>query len=254
MGKKNGFQQVWSKGRADEARAELGIPLCVRARGELAAGAQGCWRCSGKKCYQSDPRDTGQLIAPEKEEILLQCKAGWAQHASHPALMFPRAAAASLPSEELQHLGMGTWLQGRSWEWVTSTWSFLCRLSRKAILKEYYMDLLLINACRDLSSLDGFGNVAPRAGLDYKARSEMEGGEAGNHTAVSILLACSKASAQWYSPKFNHQQMSPLPQQQHWGCSVNGIRPVGLWSIFQLYIQQTSFFMLGISIDIWIRD
>lgn len=47
MRKKSDFQEVWTKGRADGAGAELGIPVCVRARGELAAGAQGCWGCSG---------------------------------------------------------------------------------------------------------------------------------------------------------------------------------------------------------------
>lgn len=34
MRKKSDFQEVWTKGRADGAGAELGIPVCVRARGE----------------------------------------------------------------------------------------------------------------------------------------------------------------------------------------------------------------------------
>lgn len=57
------------------------------------------------------------------------------------------------------------------------------------------MDQLLMNACRQLSSWDGFGNVAPRAGLasfpGVKWRVEKLG-----LNCCSILLACSKASVQ----------------------------------------------------------
>lgn len=151
--------------------------------GSRSSGVLGMLR--NTQCYQSDPRDTGQWIAPKKEVILLQCKAGWA-HMCWPS---------SLPSEELQHLDMGTWLPGRGWEGLTTTWSSLCRFSSKAILKEDYMDQLLMNACRQLSSWDGFGNVAPRAGLasfpGVKWRVEKLG-----LNCCSILLACSKASVQ----------------------------------------------------------
>lgn len=136
------------------------------------------------QCYQSDPRDMGQWIAPKKEVILLQCKAGWA-HMCWPS---------SLPSEELQHLDMGTWLPGRGWEGLTSTWSSLCRFSSKAILKEDYMDQLLMNACRQLSSWDGFGVLVMwHQELDWPHFQEWNGGwRSWDSTAVAFFWLVAK--------------------------------------------------------------
>lgn len=42
--------------------------------GSRSSGLLGMLR--NTQCYQSDPRDMGQLIVPKEEVILLQCKAG----------------------------------------------------------------------------------------------------------------------------------------------------------------------------------
>lgn len=248
MRKKSGFQEVW--GRADGARAELGIPLCVcesqgRA-GSRSSGLLGMLR--NTQCYQSDPRDMSQLMPPKKGGDPLTVQSWLSTHVLGILLQHSQAGAASLPSEQLQHLDMGTWLPGKGCEGVTSAWSFLCRFSSEATLKEGYMDLLLTNreTCPPWMAL-----VMWHQELDWLHGQEWNGGwRSWDSHCCCILLAFSRAPAQKYSPKSNHQQMIPLPQQQHWGCSVNSTGLEGLWSIFQLYIQLTSFFMLSISTDI----